>query len=64
MSNHRCSNCGRYPFCEKIVNANYCCSDWIELFGKCIDCLGCERLAEDENFKGTYRCIWRNNVDE
>lgn len=26
-----------------------------ELFGNCIDCLGCNRL-EDINFKGKYRC--------
>lgn len=28
---NRCGNCGRYPFCERIVNINYCCSDWIEI---------------------------------
>lgn len=26
-----------------------------KLIGKCIKCLGCNRL-ELENFKGTYRC--------
>lgn len=60
MSN-RCGNCARYPFCSKIVNINYCCEEWTELFGLCLDCLGCNRL-EEESFKGTYRCNnWRSN---
>lgn len=29
-----------------------------ELKGKCKNCLGCQRL-EDENFKGIERCEWR-----
>lgn len=59
MSN-RCGNCARYPFCNKIVNINYYCSEWTELFGLCVNCLGCNKL-EDENFKGTYRCKnWRS----
>ena len=56
----RCGNCGRYPFCEKIVNISYCCEDWIELRGNCITCLGCNKL-EDEEYKGKYHCKnWRN----
>jgi hypothetical protein len=53
MSN--CKNCGRYPFCDKIVNVGYC-KDYIEgLKGDCVNCLGCNKL-EDKNFKGTYNC--------
>lgn len=25
----RCGNCGRYPFCEKIINTGSYCNDWI-----------------------------------
>ena len=57
---NRCGNCGRYPFCDKIINIDYCCSSWTSLKGLCINCLGCNRL-EDENFTGVYRCKnWRS----
>lgn len=25
---NRCTNCGKYPFCEKIVNATGNCENW------------------------------------
>lgn len=58
---NRCGNCGKYPFCSKIVNINYYCDEWSELIGLCKNCLGCNRL-EDKTFRGTYRCeYWREN---
>lgn len=57
----RCGNCGKYPFCEKMVDINGCCCEWNELIGLCRNCLGCNRL-EDKNFIGTYRCeYWKEN---
>ena len=54
MSN--CRNCGRYPFCNKIINAGSYCNEYIEsLKGDCIKCLGCERL-NDTSFKGIFNC--------
>lgn len=31
----RCGNCGKYPFCEKIVNTGSYCNDWIQGDKKC-----------------------------
>ena len=53
----RCGNCGRYPFCNKIVNANYICKDWISK--DCLNCLGCNRL-EIEKPEDTKECKWKN----
>lgn len=47
-----CSNCGKYPFCNKIVNAGSVCNEWVE---DCKNCLGCNQL-EDKNFKETKEC--------
>jgi len=53
----RCGNCGKYPFCNKIINTSYVCKEWISK--ECKDCLGCNRLEiEKPEIK---ECKWKKN---